>query len=381
MHESCLYYIEANVVCLLIFAFILVKNITSVDRQERQRRFDCVLILHIIYFAFDSLWILLYSGAIRTEATNLPNLVDVILFSIAAFGAYNWYIYLAILLGDESVKKLRFRLIRAIPAFVTVMLAVAGFLLQFNYWTTEQEKLQTTWLYVLVTAMPLLYVLSAAVKAFGGAFKKENTPRRSLYISAGIYPLAIALTAVLQMFFLEIPIICYGCTLAMVYVYVNSLDNLISQDPLTQLNNRNELRRFLLNMLHHPETGVYLMMMDVDKFKDINDRYGHLEGDRALRCVADSLRWACTKCSRRHFIARYGGDEFTVAAIADDETEVRRLCELIHDTVSQKNREQGAEYELRLSIGYAKLGREENAIRNCLAAADAALYKQKQARR
>ncbi|MBP5156875.1 MAG: GGDEF domain-containing protein [Treponema sp.] len=381
MHEAPFYYIEANLVCLLIFAFILVKNIASVDRQERQRCFDQVLILHILYFLFDSLWMLLYSGTIQTGSGVLPNLVDAILFSIGAFGAYYWYLYLEIMLEADFVKSSRARLLRASPAIATMLLAIIGFIMKFNYWGMEQDGIHTTGMYGLMIVMPLLYVLAATAKAFIGAFRKENAPRRGLYISAGIYPLAIMLSAVMQVFNLYVPIICCGCTLAMIYVYVNSLDNLISQDPLTQLNNRSELKRFLLNMRHHPETGIYLMMIDVDKFKGINDRFGHLEGDAALRCVADSLRWACTKCSKRHFIARYGGDEFTVAAIADDEQEVKDLCSLINDTVAEKNRERGAAYELRLSIGYARLGKEEDAVRNCLAAADEALYRQKKARR
>ncbi len=381
MYKASFYYIEANLVCLLIFAFILVKNVTGVDRQEKQRCFDRVLILHILYFIFDSLWILLYSGPLKAEIPALPGLIDVILFSIAAFGAYNWYIYLAIQLEAGSVKTARSRFLRAIPAIATVLLSVTGFALKFNYWDDSSENMGTNGMYALMIAMPFLYVLTATAKAFCGAFKKENVPRRNLYISAGIYPLAIMISAILQVFNLEVPILCYGCTLAMIYVYVNSLDNLISQDPLTQLNNRSELRRFLTNMQHRTDTAIYLMMMDVDKFKGINDKFGHLEGDSALRCIADSLRWACTKCSNRHFIARYGGDEFTIAAIADDEQEVKDLCSLINSTVEEKNRERGAAYELKLSIGYARLGTEEDAVRNCLAAADAALYAQKKTRR
>ncbi len=379
--NSAFFYVEANIVCLLIFAFILVKNLTSVDRQEKQRCFDRVLILHILYFIFDSLWMLLYSGTVQTKNEMLADVVDVIIFSIIAFGAYNWYIYLGMMLELDGVKTFRGRLLRAIPACVTVTLAVLGFLKRFNYWGFDGGEIHTTWLYAVMVIIPLLYVLIASARAFYEAFKKENATRRHVYISAGVYPLAISLVAVLQTLKLKEPLLCFGCTVAMIYVYVNSLDNLISQDPLTQLNNRNELKRFLINTRHHPETRVYLLMMDVDKFKGINDKYGHLEGDNALRCVADSLREACTMCTKRHFIARYGGDEFIVAAIAENEEEVTELCALIRKTVTKKNKARGSAYDLALSIGYARLGNEDDAVRRCLAAADAALYRQKQSRR
>ena len=374
------FYIEANFVCLLIFIFILIKNLTRVDRQARQRCFDRVLILHSLYFIADSLWILLYSNTIQMPNDIFADLIDVLLFSLAAFGAYNWYLYLEIMLEADFVKSARARLVHSIPAYISTGLAVVGCLRNFNYWGFNGGKMHTTWLYCVMTAIPIMYVAIAAGKAFYEACKKENAPRRHTFISVGVYPLAIILSAVLQILNLKEPLLCFGCTVAMIYVYVNSLDNLISQDPLTQLNNRNELKRFLLNTQHRPETNVYLLMMDVNKFKSINDRFGHLEGDRALRCIADSLKEACTKCTKRHFIARYGGDEFIVAAIAEDESEVKELCALIHSIVAAKNKELGLAYDLSLSIGYARLGREEDAVQHCLAAADAELYKQKQAR-
>lgn len=380
MRGTFFYYAEANLVCLLIFVFILVKNLTNVDRQERQRCFDRVLILHILYFAFDSLWMYLHSGARCSDDYVLSGLIDVILFTIAAFGACNWYIYLEIMLGSDFIKGRRARLLCSVPAILTSLLAVLGFVRDFDYWDGSGKGLHTTWYYALMISIPFLYVMLAVVRAFYKACRKEAAARRHVYVSAGIYPLAIALTSVLQVFFLDVPILCYGCTLAMIYVYVNSLDNLISLDPLTQLNNRNELRRFLLNMQHHPEIGVYLLMIDVDKFKGINDRYGHLAGDKALRCIADSLRESCASCSKRHFIARYGGDEFIIAAIADREEEVKELCSLIRGTITAKNKESGAEFDLTVSIGYARLGSEEDALHHCLSAADAELYKIKRAR-
>ena len=377
MGESFFYYVEANLVCLVIFAFILAKNVMSVDRQERQRCFDRVLILHILYFAFDSLWMYLHSGGLWSEDCVLSGLVDGCLFSIAAFGACNWYIYLEIMLESEFIKGRRSRILCSIPAMLTSLLAVLGFVRDFDYWNGSGSGLHMTWYYGLMISIPFLYVILATVRAFYMACRKENAARRHVYVSAGIYPLVIAISSVLQVLYLKVPILCYGCTLAMVYVYVNSLDNLISQDPLTQLNNRNELRRFLLGLQHHPEVSVYLLMIDVDKFKGINDRFGHLEGDRALRCIADSLRESCARCTKRHFIARYGGDEFVIAAIADSEEEVKDLCSIIRSRVVDKHRACGADYELTVSIGYARLGHEEDALQRCLAAADAQMYQMK----
>ena len=65
---------------------------------------------------------------------------------------------------------------------------------------------------------------------------------------------------------------------------------------------------------------VYLLMMDADGFKQINDRYGHVEGDHALQVISAALKEVCSASGG--FIARYGGDEFVVLQKAAAERDV-----------------------------------------------------------
>lgn len=79
------------------------------------------------------------------------------------------------------------------------------------------------------------------------------------------------------------------------------------RDPLTDLPNR---RAFEESFAHHVAVGdaVCLAVCDVDRFKRVNDRFGHSVGDRVLRAIAEALTAGCPG----HLVARYGGEEFTV---------------------------------------------------------------------
>src|SRR3984885_10523968 len=85
---------------------------------------------------------------------------------------------------------------------------------------------------------------------------------------------------------------------------------MVQTDPMNGLYNLRYLRRHLSGLM---ETGqgrnLAVLMVDVDHFKSVNDRFGHAAGDRALRLIADSLR-----VNTRVFdsVARYGGEEFVV---------------------------------------------------------------------
>jgi diguanylate cyclase len=82
-------------------------------------------------------------------------------------------------------------------------------------------------------------------------------------------------------------------------------------DPLTNVPNRRTFERTCTEWLTPNRRGFVLAMIDVDDFKEINDRYGHLVGDRVLVAVAETL----SKCLRADdVVARIGGDEFAVMA-------------------------------------------------------------------
>ncbi|RUO80035.1 sensor domain-containing diguanylate cyclase [Idiomarina tyrosinivorans] len=97
-------------------------------------------------------------------------------------------------------------------------------------------------------------------------------------------------------------------------------------DGLTGIPNRRaldeRLHTELRRALRH-QRSLSLMMLDIDHFKSFNDRYGHLKGDEALKCVAKILQQQCQRSTE--FVARYGGEEFVII-VAD--TEFDQVVEL-----------------------------------------------------
>ena len=91
-----------------------------------------------------------------------------------------------------------------------------------------------------------------------------------------------------------------------------SMQSLISVDDLTHLNNRGQINRYLEQLRYSEDSKVYIMMLDINRFKGINDTYGHAEGDRALIIASEVLRRTCEQIKSQVFLGRYGGDEFTI---------------------------------------------------------------------
>ena len=116
----------------------------------------------------------------------------------------------------------------------------------------------------------------------------------------------------------------------------------------------------------------YILMVDIDSFKKINDTYGHIEGDRALRFTARILR--TSTIHNGYYIARYGGDEFMIIARTESENDIINTIDLINTKMKESKNE--LNYEITTSIGYSVLNKGEN-IEAAVERADNMLYEKK----
>lgn len=117
-------------------------------------------------------------------------------------------------------------------------------------------------------------------------------------------------------------------------------------------------------------------MIDVDRFKTINDKFGHLQGDKALVVVSNLLK---QQCREKDFVGRFGGDEFIVIGHADNKNTVNELICAIQQAVLKYNQEKILPFSLSLSIGYALYDKSESpkSIDSVISAADSGMYQKK----
>jgi diguanylate cyclase (GGDEF)-like protein len=157
-----------------------------------------------------------------------------------------------------------------------------------------------------------------------------------------------------------------------------TLRSLALGDDLTGLYNR---RGFLtlatqhLKFARRTKRGFWLIVVDVDGLKQINDTFGHPEGDRALIGTAKIL----TRTFRESdIVARLGGDEFTVLAVHADDDSAAAITKRLTETLHQYNAQEDRGYALAFSVGVVRFDPTSPAsIEELFARADEALYAQK----
>jgi diguanylate cyclase (GGDEF)-like protein len=153
---------------------------------------------------------------------------------------------------------------------------------------------------------------------------------------------------------------------------VDGLRSLADTDPLSGLLNHGAFGAALertLDGFHATGRGATLLLLDIDHFKSVNDRFGHQEGDRMLRLVSDLL----TEHKRRDdLLGRVGGEEFALLLPDADPAAARRVADRIREAVRAATGSTPA--SLTLSVGIAALSPAVASSHALLHAADRALY-------
>jgi len=121
--------------------------------------------------------------------------------------------------------------------------------------------------------------------------------------------------------------------------------------------------------------GFYILMLDLDYFKSVNDKYGHLVGDRVLIAVAKIIS---STVRPGDLVGRYGGEEFIVLMPTINIKEVKSIANKIRDFVQEARfRENGAKFNVTISIGISCSSKNSAEPEFIINTADKALYKAK----
>ncbi|MCR5590016.1 MAG: diguanylate cyclase [Lachnospiraceae bacterium] len=367
------FYTEASAICIAILLMILITDRIYNTKQEKQIWFGRAILAFITYFVSDACWAAMLSGQfpkIRFFAV-LFNFSNYLFLGMMAYGMF------MLIAATEKMsfrKSLAKRLLVFMPIIISFLVFTCAYLSNPLFWINENNELNDLY-YVLQISVPSCYLLAGFVLSIKYAIKSEIKEERRQFLFIGIVPLSVGAFGMIQVIALNAPTFCFGCTLMWLWFYIQNMQSLISVDDLTHLNNRGQINRFMDQLHYDDDNRVCIMMLDINRFKGINDTFGHAEGDRALILASEALRQTCEKIKAPAFLGRFGGDEFTVIIQPrEDEEGPEEVAEIIRRSMQEKQQENLLPYELEFSIGYDELKDKNDNVHECMKRADQKLY-------
>lgn len=158
----------------------------------------------------------------------------------------------------------------------------------------------------------------------------------------------------------------------------NALEYMSYHDHLTMLLNRTALEEFSEKIFHlarREQKEVSVIFLDLSKFKQVNDRYGHSTGDRVLRIIGERLEKAVRE---NDLVARFGGDEFIIVSYGlcgnDLNSFLNRILEVIRSPIKLENKT----LQIDVQIGVAIFPKDGKTLDELIRKADIAMYRAKQ---
>ncbi|MCR4586444.1 MAG: GGDEF domain-containing protein [Lachnospiraceae bacterium] len=379
MSEYFIYYASSNIVGAIIFGIMLANDRMSIDRQEKQLKYDHALVAFMAYFISDAIWAGVDSGvlAVNTITVLLTNLSN---FVIMTGIIYTWLLYVLAVEQIPDRNKPALRLLLSLPFALSTLVLIITYMIDPHILIGEDMKNTRVFDGFLVT-VPYIYLIAVIIYAVKAAVKEENKVEKKKHLYIGFFPLIVVMGGLAQMLIMPaLPIFCFSATIFMIIFYIQSMDSQISTDPLTKLNNRAQLKRYTSQYSNLRMEGRqdYVVMMDINDFKKINDICGHAEGDKALVLISAALMDAVRIRNYPVFLGRYGGDEFIMITHVSREDELKELIEDIRKKVYGRCEKENKPYLISMGIGYDRFMGDKDSFLKCQQRADDNMYKNKQ---
>ncbi|MDD6205707.1 GGDEF domain-containing protein [Succinivibrio sp.] len=162
----------------------------------------------------------------------------------------------------------------------------------------------------------------------------------------------------------------------LLFHYMTKSKTMISQDSLSGVNNRVSFNKYINNVfLSKEHDGAYIVYIDIDKFKHINDTYGHIEGDEAISLVGKTLKSIAGETNS--FVARIGGDEFVMIIKTTEEEKIKKVIQNISFELEERIIFSDKQYDLTVSCGYIEVKKNQKNIKELMVKADESMYIEK----
>lgn len=250
---------------------------------------------------------------------------------------------------------------------IGISLLIVNFFQPLVFMIDEANRYQREPLYVLFNAIGLIFLLLAVyvygtARMKGGVFKFFPLMQLLVPICTGL---------AVQTVFYGISLIwpCAAVGLTLMVMSMQRENTMV--DKLTGMYNR-----YYLDSLNLTGRRFCLMMLDLNSFKSINDRFGHLEGDSALVKTARVLRRSVGSLGTT---VRYAGDEFMILLNSDDPKVGQSCVERINRNLANYNSKGEKPYDISVSIGWGIFDAEDDSIDRMVEIVDNRMYEDKRA--
>lgn len=377
-NSGMLIYLIADVSCIFLLLPVLHHIKTSIGSEAEILTFRSMIWAFFVYVLADLVMIFFMDeqSPFPIWVCNAVTIIDEL--SLLCVG-YFWFWFGAARLSFKYQEERWFRILVSIPFTAVLILSVTSPMTGYLFHIAAEGTYMRGPLFSVQAAVVIMYNLSIPIMSVFAILRTRSAADKNKAFSLIKFVIAPLATGIVQVINPNTPIMCLGLVIGIYYVYIDTVNMQIYNDSMTGMNNRRRAEYFLTDCIGSasPERPFYLFMIDVDYFKGINDKYGHVEGDHALRIVAEALKMTADQNSG--FAARMGGDEFLLCTFNHAVKDPEKIGQVLNANLYKICENNRLPYRLSLSVGYTECNSSKSKLVSLINEADKMLYVNKNA--
>ena len=366
-------YFVFNIFIITLSLFMFFKTTPDLLKKKEYIYFKMFILTLCFYVVMNTLWTMQEYDVIELPKT---------LFTVICFLSYGSVIFTAYCFYAFTMTHFEFNTKDGIVDILGLAPFLAGLILLvislFNgmvFSVSDTIHNVNGPLYILLPVSSFIYFIVITIMAIIKTIKAKTISSRKYAITLIISMAFLIFWVLLDVYFDRITIIPIAVFSVIFFMFISLQQSSIYTDALTQMFNRRKAVEFINDQKDtiSEENPLYIFLFDIKYFKDINDTYGHSEGDEALIITAKAIKEVFSK--HHGFSSRYGGDEFFCAwRNTNEDIEASIIADEVREIIRRKCLELNKPYDLTLSVGIISCTNSKKSFDSYFKEVDNSLY-------
>jgi len=363
-----IYIANGTAVLLLLVVMLSIRKPLHHGLFE-EKMYYAMIVINIMQCIIEVVTFLLNG---KIEYRTLTVVLNVLLFSNSLIFSFFWTIYADYKLFADMRRIRRIYPFIAIPAVLMIIGCFINLVTPVFFVIDEYNVYQRTDLFFLTYVVTYSYLVYGVVLI--SMYRKKV--HKYLFLPAVLFMIPVVIGSALQFAFYGYSLVWLGVSIGMLWLFINVQNEASYVDMLSGLFNRQYLNDILLMHSRKGDKGSILagIMLDIDGFKEINNKFGHLVGDEAISAVGKILH---TAVGSKGISCRYGGDEFIILMKTDSQKEVMDMIDTVRTKAALFNEAEKTPYQIHFSIGHSTYQSGHESTDAFLKRIDTAMYEDK----
>src|SRR5574344_915805 len=371
-------YIVVDLFCIIMAVSMSIHIDTDFGSEFEIKTLRTSLYCYCGFLIFGLVWLLTQYGYIPyvRAVVWIANMLSLMLLIAVD---YFWFLFAYARLGKNRSPNKMVMWILIAPLIAAAVFDFSSPLTGWAFTIDADRTYRHGPFFMYLSVVGYLYDILALFASIHCLIHEKQREKRRQAYAIGVFIFFPMVAGALQLYLSGTPILAPAILTSFFIVFVNIQSSQVYNDALTGLNNRKRAYHFLEEQIQFVanDKPLTVYILDVNSFKKINDQYGHIEGDHALKIVAASL---LELCKQYHvFAARYGGDEFVIITNYHIKELPETIITSFKDILKSQCAVHNTPYTLTVSIGYSVVTSPNCTLESVVDGADQALYVEKRA--